>query len=138
MFIYELEMKVRDYELDLQGIVNNSVYQNYLEHTRHEFLLENNVSFDELHQRGIDAVVARIEMAFKASLRSGDSFVSRLYVKKECVKYVFHQEIRRKTDNLLCIKARVDTVAVINGKLASALPEFDELVEKSAKKAETL
>jgi len=32
----------------------------------------------------------------------------------------------------------VDTVAVINGKLASALPEFDELVEKSAKKAETL
>ena len=53
MFIYELEMKVRDYELDLQGIVNNSVYQNYLEHTRHEFLLENNVSFDELHYRGI-------------------------------------------------------------------------------------
>jgi acyl-CoA thioester hydrolase len=137
MFIFELEMKVRDYELDLQGIVNNSVYQNYLEHTRHEFLLENNVSFDELHQRGIDAVVARIEMAFKFSLRSGDSFKSRLYVKKEGIKYVFYQEIRRKFDDKLCIKAKVDTVAIIDGKLASALPEFDALVEKSNKKTET-
>lgn len=138
MFIYELEMKVRDYELDLQGIVNNSVYQNYLEHARHEFLLENNVSFDKLHQKGIDAVVARIEMAFKASLRSGDVFLCRLYVKKEGVKYVFHQEIRRKSDNQLCIKAKVDTVAVINGKLAASLPEFDALVEKSSNKAETI
>ena len=60
MYIYELEMKVRDYECDIQGIVNNSVYQNYLEHTRHEFLLENNVSFEQLHLQGIDAVVARI------------------------------------------------------------------------------
>ena len=138
MFIYELEMKVRDYELDLQGIVNNSVYQNYLEHTRHEFLLKSKLSFDQLHNKGIDAVVSRIEMSFKFSLRSGDTFISKLYVAKEGVKYVFYQEIRRKEDNKLCIKAKVDTVVVINGKLASALPEFDILVEKSNKKTESL
>lgn len=129
MYIYELEFKVRDYECDLQGIVNNSVYQNYLEHTRHEFLLDNNVSFDLLHQQGVDAVVARIDLAYKTPLRSGDEFVSKLYVAKEGIKYVFHQAIYRKVDNKLCLKGKVDTVVVINGKLATAHPQLEELVE---------
>lgn len=129
MYIYELEFKVRDYECDLQGIVNNSVYQNYLEHTRHEFLLDNNVSFDQLHQQGVDAVVARIEMAYKTPLRSGDVFVSKLYVKKEGIKYVFHQAIYRKSDNKLCLRAQVDTVVLIQGKLAASHPQLEHLVE---------
>ena len=37
-YIYELKMAVRDYECDLQGIVNNANYQHYTEHTRHMFL----------------------------------------------------------------------------------------------------
>ena len=130
MFIYELEFKVRDYECDLQGIVNNSVYQNYLEHTRHEFLLDNDVSFDLLHQQGADAVVARIEMAYKTPLKSGDEFISKLYVTKEGIKYVFHQTIFRKSDNKVCLKAKVDTVVVINGKLAASHPQLEKLITR--------
>lgn len=55
-YIFELNMKVRDYECDLQGIVNNANYQHYIEHTRHEFLLSKGISFADLHARGIDAV----------------------------------------------------------------------------------
>lgn len=128
MYIFEIEMKVRDYECDIQGVVNNSVYQNYLEHTRHEFLEANHLSFAELHDRGVDAMVSSIEIAYKTALRPGDSFISKLYVAKEGVRYVFHQVIHRKSDNKLAIKAKVHAVAVVNGKLASSLPEFDKLV----------
>jgi len=129
MYIYELEFKVRDYECDIQGIVNNSVYQNYLEHTRHEFLEQNEVSFADLHSRGIDAMVSSIEIAYKTPLRPGDSFISKLYVQKEGVRYVFHQAIYRKADNKLSIKAKVNAVVVINGKLGTSLPDFDKLIE---------
>lgn len=125
---FEIEMKVRDYECDLQGIVNNSVYQNYLEHARHEFLTANQISFAELHNRGLDAVVARVDIAYKTPLRPGDAFIVRLNVRKEGYKYVFHQKIFRKEDEKLCIKARVDTVVVDNGKLIPSIPEFDALI----------
>lgn len=127
-YTYELEMKVRDYECDIQGIVNNSCYQNYLEHARHEFLISRNVSFADLHNRGIDAVVARVEMAFKTPLRPGDSFVVKLKVQKDGPKYVFHQAIFRKSDMKLSLKGKVDTVVLIDGKLAASLPDFDNLL----------
>lgn len=117
-YIYELTLKVRDYECDLQGIVNNANYQHYLEHTRHEFLTSIGVSFAELHKQGVDPVVARIDMAFKASLTSGDEFVSKLYLKKEGIRYSFYQDIYRKSDNKLSLKAKVETVCVVNGRLS--------------------
>jgi acyl-CoA thioester hydrolase len=131
MYIYEIELKVRDYECDIQGVVNNSVYQNYLEHTRHEFLEANQISFAELHDRGIDPMVSSIEIAYKTPLRPGDIFVSKLFVSKEGVRYIFNQVIYRKSDNKLAIKAKVHAVVVVDGKLATSLPEFDVLVERS-------
>ncbi|EJX11085.1 thioesterase superfamily protein [gut metagenome] len=125
-YIYELKMKVRDYECDLQGIVNNANYQHYLEHTRHEFLSATGVSFARLHEEGVDPVVARLTMAFKTPLRSGDEFVSKLYLKKEGIKYVFYQDIFRLPDEKVVIKASVETVCVVHGRLSdSAL--FDEV-----------
>ena len=118
-------MKVRDYECDLQGIVNNANYQHYLEHTRHEFLLSAGMSFANLHEQGIDPVVARITISYKTPLRSGDEFVSKLYLKKEGIKYVFYQDIFRASDNKVVVKATVDTVCVVNGRLSNSVL-FDE------------
>jgi len=125
-YIYELEMKVRDYECDLQGIVNNANYQHYLEHTRHEFLTSLGMSFAQLHEEGVDPVVARITMAFKTPLRSGDEFISKLYLEKEGIKYVFHQDIFRASDMKMVIKASVEVVCLINGRL-SGTSIFDEV-----------
>lgn len=124
--IHEIKLKVRDYECDLQGIVNNANYQHYLEHARHEFLLERGISFAQMHEDGVDAVVARINMEFKTPLRSRDEYVCKLDVKKEGVRIVFYQEIYRACDNKLCVKAKVDSVLVQNGRLISSCPELED------------
>jgi acyl-CoA thioester hydrolase len=132
-YTYELKMKVRDYECDLQGIVNNANYQHYFEHTRHEFLLTKGVSFSELHNQGIDAVVVRLEMAFKTSLRPTDEFVSKLYLKKEGIRYIFYQAIYRLFDNKLCITAKVDNAVLTNGKLGHC-EVLDKIMEEEEQK----
>lgn len=124
-YAFEITLKVRDYECDLQGIVNNANYQHYIEHTRHEYLLSRGVSFADLHARGIDAVVARLQMAFKMPLRSGDQFVSRLAVRKEGLKIVFVQDIYRLPDLKPVIRSTVDTVCLVDGRL-SACPELEQ------------
>lgn len=122
-YIYELPFKVRDYECDLQGIVNNANYQHYTEHTRHEFLSQHGVSFAQLHERGIDAVVAGMQLRFKPPLRSGDEFVSKLALRKEGIKYVFVQDIYRLPDMRVVFKSTVEAVCLVNGKLS----DCDEL-----------
>jgi len=126
-WMFEQKLKVRDYECDIQGIVNNSVYQNYMEHTRHEFLLDIGLDFADLHKQGIDAVVARIEIDFKFPLKSGDEFACRLRMEKEGnVKYIFYQDIYRLEDEKLCARGRVVAATIINGRPGVA-PEVDEV-----------
>ena len=127
-YIYELKMKVRDYECDGQGIVNNANYQHYTEHTRHEFIESRGVKFANLHEQGIDPVVARISLTYKTPLRGGDEFICRLNVKKEGIRYVFYQDIYRASDEKLCVKAVVECVCVINGKLGTH-EMFDAMCE---------
>ncbi|MBQ8968477.1 MAG: acyl-CoA thioesterase [Bacteroidaceae bacterium] len=128
---HELKMKVRDYECDLQGIVNNANYQHYTEHARHEFLCERGVRFADLHQRGIDVVVARITLAYKAPLRSGDEFLVRSQVRKDGVKYVFQQDIIRLSDLRLACRVEVVNAVLIDGKLAAECPDLDRLLEEN-------
>jgi len=48
--MFSVEFKVRDYECDQQGIVNNAVYLNYLQHARHEFGLSTGLDWLELRK----------------------------------------------------------------------------------------
>ena len=115
--VFETEMMVRDYECDLQGIVNNSVYQNYLEHARHEFLHSAGLGFAQLCKDGIDAVVTRIEMDYKLPLKPRDEFVVRLGMRKQGrVRFVFDQAIVRKADGKTVLEAQVTGVLTRNGR----------------------
>lgn len=131
-YIFEIEMKVRDYECDLQCVVNNANYQHYLEHARHEFLESAGANFGELHKQGIDAMVARVEIDYKVSLTSGDYFIVRLNIRREGPKLVFLEDIYRKADNKLCAKGRVESICTQNGQLTRG-ELFDKIFAKYLK-----
>ncbi|MDX9725771.1 MAG: acyl-CoA thioesterase [Bacteroidales bacterium] len=115
--LYKLEFRVRDYECDLQGVVNNANYQHYLEHARHEFLISKGISFSRLHDEGIDLIVTKVEIEYKFPLRSTDRFMVTVKMAREGnVRIVFFQEIYRITDEKLIVKAKITTAATRKGK----------------------
>ena len=120
------EMKVRDYECDLQGIVNNANYQHYMEHSRHELLSKLGVNFGKLHEDGIDAMVAKITIEYKIPLRSGDKLVVGINLERKGPKIIFYQDIYRLSDGKLCTKGIVETICVENGRLTRGAI-FDEI-----------
>jgi acyl-CoA thioester hydrolase len=114
---FSIELAVRDYECDIQGVVNNANYQHYLEHARHEFLVTRGISFSKLHDEGLDLIVTRVEIDYKYPLRSHDKFVVRINLIREGnVRLVFVQDIFRIPDEKLIVKARVTGVATRKGK----------------------
>ena len=96
-YAFEIEMKVRDYECDLQGVVNNSNYQHYMEHARHEFLETTGTSFSALHDQGIDVMVSRIDISYKHSLRGSDRFVVQVAYQREGIKPVSYTHLTLPT-----------------------------------------
>lgn len=111
--VFDLVLKVRDYECDMDHVVNNAVYLNYLEHARHEFLLGLGLQFGELSKQGISLVVTRIEADFKASLTSGDTFLVRTaFSRKGRIRFQFQQSIFRTADNRLMLSAVVTGTAL--------------------------
>lgn len=115
--IFSLEFIVRDYECDLQGVVNNANYQHYLEHARHEFLISKGISFFDLHDEGIDLIVTKVEIDYKFPLRSRDKFIVTVIIKREGnARLAFIQDIYRVPDDKLIVHAQVTGVATKKGR----------------------
>ncbi len=129
-YLFEIEDKVRDYECDLQGVVNNANYQHYMEHARHEFLGSLGENFSAMHDRGQDAFVSRVEIQYKNPLHSGERYLSCLNLKREGVKLVFLQDIYLLPERKLAARGIIDTVLVQDGKLTRG-EFFDELLKKA-------
>ena len=113
----ELQFEVRDYECDLQGVVNNANYQHYIEHARHRWLEALGIDFAALHGEGMDLAVARIEIDYKYPLRSRDKFVVRSSFRRDGkLKIIYKQDIYRVPDDKLIAQASVVAVAIQDGR----------------------
>ena len=121
--------EVRDYECDLQGIVNNAVYLHYLEHARHQVLKRAGFDFASLTAQGIHLVVVKAEVEYKTPLRSGDTFLVTSRVERLTpVRFVFLQDIHRttrRTPRILSVTSRF-TCAAMNATGKPIIPTMLE------------
>ncbi len=115
MEVFELKMKVRDYEVDSEGIVNNACYLNYMEHTRHEFCNMAGLSFRRMRQLGMSPVVRNIEITYLRSLGLGAEFTSRLTLERRGPRFIFHQWIVNEEGNTAA-DALITIVNLIDGR----------------------
>ena len=116
-YIFEMPIKVRDYEVDSEGIVNNANYLHYLEHTRHEFCEAAGLSFRQMHAEGLDPVVSRIEVRYIRPLGLGDSMISKIALARRGPVFVFTQDIFTP-DGQPVVRATVDIVSFENGRIS--------------------
>ena len=117
------KMKVRDYELDRFGVINNAVYQNYLEHTRHLFLETNGVSMETLIEHGYSPVITKAEVEYRSSLQSRNDFVVNLELASlSKLEFIFRQEIRSLPGDVLIISARI-TGTILNSSKQPCFPD---------------
>lgn len=125
---HETEFEVRDYEIDLQGVVNNANYMHYLEHARHKFLLSKNIDFEALHKEGKDLIVTRAEMRYRSPLKSGDKFVIKSNIlKKGNIQVLFEQDIFKLSENKLVLSAKITGACTCNGKPVIPSDVFEAL-----------
>lgn len=129
-YLFTIPMKVRDYECDIQGVVNNANYQRYMEHCRHEFLESLGENFAAMHEDGLDAFVRKVTITYRQPLRSGEYFSAALNCRREGAKMVFEQYIIRQ-DGAIMAEGIVEAVAVKDGRLTRG-EFFDGLTETIA------
>ena len=113
--IFTLPFKVRDYETDAEGIVNNARYLNYMEHTRHEFCAMAGLSFAEMRRLHMSPVVRRVEIDYVRSLGLGEEFTSSLTLEREGARFIFRQWIQNARGELVA-DAVITVVNVIDGR----------------------
>lgn len=129
-YIFTLEIAVRDYELDSEGIVNNAIYLHYLEHTRHAFVKQEGIPFGSLTSDGLMPVVQRLEIKYCTPLHSGDVMLSRLRIERKGPRFIFFQDIFRKADEVIVANAVVTIVCMDK---TGHINRGDELAERIAK-----
>ena len=121
-------MEVRDHELDRFGVVNNAVYQNYLEHTRHEFLHSMGCDFNQLRMDGWEPVVIRADIEYRASLRPRDRVRCNVTLRRSGrLRFIFEQKLIRLADQCVLVEGEITGVFTKNGRPVAPDP-FEKIV----------
>jgi len=90
-------MKVRSYECDSYGHVNNANYLNYLEAARGEFLEALDIDYNKLTASNYGIYVSEINIKYKSPLFNKDVFTIETNVlEKKIVSGKFSQNLKKE------------------------------------------
>ena len=118
-------LRVRTYECDAYGHVNNANYLHYLECARHEMLKDVGFDYHAVVKAGFGIYVAKISIEYKKPARTDDDLLLKSWpIKKGAVSGVIAQEIWRGDD--LLVEAKVTWAFVDSNGIPTKLPpEWD-------------
>ncbi|XP_047314219.1 acyl-acyl carrier protein thioesterase ATL3, chloroplastic-like isoform X2 [Impatiens glandulifera] len=99
---HEIELQVRDYELNQFGVVNNSVYSSYCQH---------GINPNDVANRGEALALSEVTLKFLNPLRSGDRFVMKMRISNSSATRLYiEQSIFKLLDNEPILEAKVVVV----------------------------
>lgn len=118
-----LKFKVRGYELDAYGHVNNAVYLNYCEYARWCLLEDAGVGADYFKNNNVFPVIARAEIDYKAPCFLAEEIrVESTLLEMRKKVAVMEQKIIKEKGNVVAAIARMTMVVVGTDGRAVILP----------------
>ncbi|KAL0430141.1 UNVERIFIED_CONTAM: Acyl-acyl carrier protein thioesterase ATL2, chloroplastic [Sesamum radiatum] len=111
-WLHEIELSVRDYEIDQFGVVNNAVYASYCQHARHEMMRAcSSADPNEIAGSGYSLATTELSIKFIAPLRGGDRFLVRNKIAEWSKTRLFiEQSIVKLPNKEPILEARATTV----------------------------
>ncbi len=123
--IFESTHKVRGYECDFYGHVNNANYLNFLEFARMELLEALGLTLVKLKAAGIHIVIRRVDIQYKFPAEYHEEIVIRTRMKGYTgATGTFQQQILRKCDEKLLADAEVTWACTNQEGRAVRMPQI--------------
>ncbi|XP_071735612.1 acyl-acyl carrier protein thioesterase ATL3, chloroplastic-like [Rutidosis leptorrhynchoides] len=96
---HDIELSVRDYELDQYGVVNNAVFVNYCQHGRHQLMEKIGINIDTIAKSGNAVALSDLFIKYLAPLRIGDKFTLRMRISDMSAARIYFEHLIFKVPN---------------------------------------